>query len=402
MLTRSILSRLAAFALALAIFGPPAHADTDFAEFLAALWPDAQAAGVSRATFDAAFAGITPDPKVIAAAGRQAEFNQTIAAYVAARVTPSRIAQGQRLAAQYSSLLDRLERRTGVDRGTILAVWAMESNFGADGGGADIIRTLASFACCTSQRPAYFRDELIAALKILEAHDIAPRAMKGSWAGAMGQTQFMPTNFLSFATDGDGDGKRDIWTSAPDALASIATYLQRHDRDRGARWGYEVVLPQAFDFRRITALEGKPAANWLATGLARADGKPVPNPGAKAWLLLPAGAKGPAFLTLVNYWAIKTYNISDAYTLSVGLLADRIEGRPPLRVPFPKGETALPRSSLLAMQKKLVALGYKLDPLDGKVGPATRLALRGWQASVGLTADGYPTAEQLRRLGATP
>jgi membrane-bound lytic murein transglycosylase B len=399
---RPILSHVAALVVACAIFGSPARAQPDFAQFLAALWPDARAAGVSRASFDAAFAGISPDPQVIAAAGRQAEFNQTIGAYVAARVTPGRIAAGQRLAARHAALLARLERQTGVGRGTILAVWAMESNFGADSGGADIIRTLATFACCTGQRPGYFRDELIAALTILEAHDIAPRAMKGSWAGAMGQTQFMPSSFLAFARDGDGDGKRDIWGSAPDALASIATYLQHHDWDAGARWGYEVTLPRSFDFGRITALEGKPAADWLATGLARADGRPVPDPRAKAWLLLPAGAKGPAFLTLANYWAIKTYNVSDAYTLAVGLLADRIEGGPPLTRPFPKGEQALPRASLVAMQTKLVALGYKLDPIDGKVGPATRLALRGWQASAGLTADGYPTADLLRRLGATP
>ena len=276
----------------------PARASPDFAGFLTGLWPDAAAAGVSRKTFDAAFAGVTPDPKVVEASSAQPEFNQTIQGYVASRVTAARIAEGQRQARRWSVWLDRAEQRYGVDRAIILAVWAMESNFGAGTGRADTIRSLASFACCTSQRPAYFRDELLAALVILEAHDIAPRAMTGSWAGAMGQTQFMPTSFLKYAVDADGDGRRDIWGSAPDAIASIARYLQLHDWARLAPWGHEVRLPAGFDFAAITAHEGAPVASWARLGLRRADGKAFDDDRARAWLLLPAGASGPAFLTL--------------------------------------------------------------------------------------------------------
>jgi lytic murein transglycosylase len=380
----------------------PVQAAQDFQAFLQGLRPEAQAAGVSRATFDAAFAGVTPDPKVIALAAEQPEFNQTIGAYVASRVTEGRVAQGRKLARQWKPWLDRIERDYGVDRGTVLAIWAMESNFGAGSGNADIVRSLATLACCTGKRPDYFRAELIAALKILEAHDIAPRAMQGSWAGAMGQTQFMPSSFLQYAVDEDGDGHRDIWRSTPDALASIAHYLKLHDWERMAPWGTEVRLAPGFDFAAISAHEGRPVAEWVRLGVAPADGQDFPDSRARAWLLLPSGAKGPAFLTQVNYWAIKTYNISDAYTLSVGHLGDRIRGAGPMAGRWPAGEKALPRAQIQAMQRRLVALGYKLDPIDGKIGPATRAAMRGWQASVGLTADGYPTQAQLQRLGALP
>ena len=392
---------LTLLAAAAALQVPGAQAQTRFETFVAGLKPDAMAAGVSEATFAAAFAGISADPKVIALAAAQPEFSQPMGDYVSGRVSAARIAQGRKLAQSWKPWLDRIEKAYGVDRYIILAIWAMESNFGTSSGGSDIIRSLATLACCTTRRPDYFRDELVAGLQILEAHDTTARSMTGSWAGALGQTQFMPSSFLKYAADADGDGRRDIWRSAPDALASIANYLARHDWDRMAPWGFEVKLPPDFAYDQITAHEGQPVAAWMRLGVARADGRAFANEEAKAWLLLPAGAEGPAFLTFLNYWGIKTYNISDSYTLSVGHLADRIRGADPLAGRWP-GDKPPSRAQLEAMQKKLDALGFPIEKIDGKVGPSTRAAVRAWQASVGLKADGYATLPLLRRMGAVP
>jgi membrane-bound lytic murein transglycosylase B len=213
--------------------------------------------------------------------------------------------------------------------------------------------------------------------------------------------QFMPSSFLKFAVDMDGDGKRNIWSEEPDVLGSIANYLKQHDWAASQRWGYEVRLPRDFDFTAINGHDGGPVSAWKDLGLARADGQALPEEG-KAWLFLPAGARGPAFLIFQNYWAIKTYNISDSYTLSVGLLADRLRGGGPLKGAWPAQETTLDHAQIAAMQEKLKSLGYPIATVDGKIGPAVRTALRSWQASVGLTADGYPTPAVLQRLGATP
>jgi len=395
------LRRAAALCLALLVpanLATPALAD-NYLGFVTRLWPLAKEAGVSRETFDAAFAGLEVDPKVISLAGTQPEFNQTIHAYVDGRLSANRIAQGKAMAQRWKSWLDKAEAQYGVDRYVILAIWSLESNYGASPGDSDTIRSLATLACCTQKRPELFRDELIAALKILQEHDITPRGMTGSWAGALGQVQFMPSSFLKYAVDMDGDGKRDVWEEEPDVIGSIANYLKQHDWDAGKRWGYEVKLPAKFDFTAINDNDGGPASAWAKLGVARADGKPLPGPD-KAWLFLPAGAKGPAFLIFQNYWAIKTYNISDSYTLSVGLLADRIRGVDALRGSWPAQETTLNRAQITAMQKKLQALGYPIDNIDGKIGPAARSALRSWQAKAGLVADGYPTPAVLQKLSA--
>jgi membrane-bound lytic murein transglycosylase B len=386
--------------MALALLSAPAaFAAQPFALFVEGLWPAARSAGVSRGTFDAAFKDVAPDPRVIGLARAQPEFNQAIWSYVNGRVGEARVRQGRQAADRYETALKRIETTYGVDRYTILAIWAMESNFGTSAGSSDIIRSLATLACCTARRPDYFRDELIAALQILEAHDIEPRSMTGSWAGAMGQTQFMPSSFLRYAADADRDGRRDIWRSAPDALASIANYLSQHGWEARAPWGYEVRLPRDFDYRSISRLDGAPASEWAKLGLERAGGGALPGGAAKGWLFLPAGARGPAFLTFQNYWVIKSYNVSDAYTLSVGHLADRIRGGGPIAAKWPVGDRPLGRARLEAMQKRLKALGFEIDTLDGKVGPSTRAAIRAWQTSVGLTADGYPTAAVLQRMG---
>jgi membrane-bound lytic murein transglycosylase B len=384
--------------LTFAALATPARAD-NYLGFVTRLWPYAREAGVSRETFDAAFAGLEVDPKVISLAGTQPEFNQTIHAYVDGRLSANRVSQGKAMAQRWKSWLDKAEAQYGVDRYVILAIWSLESNYGAAPGDSDTIRSLATLACCTQKRPELFRDELIAALKILQEHDITPRGMTGSWAGALGQVQFMPSSFLKYAVDMDGDGKRDVWEQEPDVIGSIANYLKLHDWDAGKRWGYEVKLPAKFDFAAINAHDGGPASAWAKLGVVRVDGKALPGDD-KAWLFLPAGAKGPAFLTFQNYWAIKTYNISDSYTLSVGLLADRLRGISTLKGAWPTQETTLNRAQITAMQTKLKALGYPIDAIDGKIGPAARSALRSWQAKEGLVADGYPTPTVLQRLSA--
>jgi membrane-bound lytic murein transglycosylase B len=376
----------------------PARAD-DYLNFVTAVWPRAREAGVSRETFDAAFAGLEVDPKVVSLAGTQPEFNQTIHAYVDGRLTTNRIAQGKAMAQRWKSWLDKAEAQYGVDRYVILAIWALESNYGASSGDSDIIRSLTTLACCTQKRPDFFTDELIAALKILQEQDITPRGMTGSWAGALGQVQFLPSSFLKYAVDMDGDGKRNIWDEEPDVIGSIANYLKLHDWDAGERWGYEVKLPARFNFAAINERDGGPSSGWAKQGVTRVDGKPLPRD-EKAWLFLPAGAKGPAFLIFQNYWAIKTYNISDSYTLSVGLLADRMRGIAALKGSWPTQETTLNRAQIGAMQTKLKALGYPIDTIDGKIGPAARAALRSWQAKAGLVADGYPTPDVLQKLSA--
>ncbi|MFN8829007.1 MAG: lytic murein transglycosylase [Labrys sp. (in: a-proteobacteria)] len=370
-----------------------------FSDFLAELWPDAQAKGVSRAVFDAAFAGVEPDPAIIKLATSQPEFNQTMGDYLNDRVSEQRIRVGREMAQRWSTLLGQLEERFGVDRYTILAVWGLETNYGAMTGGKNVVRSLATLACCTARRPEFFRAELITALQILEAHDTDPQTMTGSWAGAMGHTQFMPSSFMKFAVDITGDGHRDIWTSVPDALASTANYLAQQGWQTGKTWGYEVKLPAGFDFLHIDRHAGKTIAVWRDLGIRRVSDRAFPRADDEAWLRVPAGANGPAFLVLRNFDAIRTYNASDAYAISVGHLADRIRGGGGFVRAWPDDEP-LSTAQRKALQQRLTDLGYPLTKIDGKIGEETRAALRAWQASAGLVADGYPTRAILRKMGA--
>lgn len=376
----------------------PANARS-FSDFLAELWPDAQGKGVSRAVFDAAFDGVEPDPAIIKLATSQPEFNQTMGDYLNDRVSEQRIRVGREMAQRWSTLLGQLEERFGVDRYTILAVWGLETNYGAMTGGKNVVRSLATLACCTARRPEFFRAELITALQILEAHDTDPKTMTGSWAGAMGQTQFMPSSFMKYAVDITGDGHRDIWTSVPDALASTANYLAQQGWQTGKTWGYEVRLPAGFDFLHIDRHAGKTIEVWRDLGIRRVSDRAFPRADDEAWLRVPAGANGPAFLVLRNFDAIRTYNASDAYAISVGHLADRIRGGGGFVRAWPDDEP-LSTAQRKALQQRLTDLGYPLTKIDGKIGEETRAALRAWQASAGLVADGYPTRAVLRKMGA--
>ncbi len=325
-----MVAALIACLLTAALPGSAARAET-FQSFVAGLWPEAHSRGVSRSTFDAAFAGVAPDPDVIEKTKAQAEFHKTLGEYLSSAVSDKRIGMGREKYKEFETWLAKAEERFGVDRYVILGVWGLETKFGTYVGDTYVIRSLATLAAA-HYRGTYFRQELLKALVILQEGHVDPAHMMGSWAGAMGQTQFMPSNFKPYAVDFDGDGRRDIWTSVPDALASTANFLRRHGWVAGQTWGYEVVLPEGFEQRGAGRYSGYTA--WASQGITRADDGDMPHSG-RAMLLRPAGAGGPAFLVSPNYRVIKAYNNSTAYALGVALLGDRIAGWGPLKARWP-------------------------------------------------------------------
>lgn len=371
---------------------PGAQADARFAQFIAALWPEAQRRGVSRATFDAAFRGMTPDAKVIALTKKQSEFVRPIWDYVNGAISPQRIAQGQGHAARWASTLDQAEQRYGVPRSVVLAIWGMETGYGANTGGMSVLRSLATLAF-VRYRGEFFREELLTALQILQQGAATREGMRGSWAGAMGQTQFMPSSYVKFAADGDGDGRRDIWTSVPDALASTANFLREHGWQPNLPWGVEVELPEGFDYRHLRL----DFSQWASLGVRAANGQALPRSG-EATLFLPAGARGPALLVTANYDAIKSYNSSDAYALGVALLADRIAGGRGLRAAWPVDDPMLDKDGRVEVQRRLAGLGLYTGEADGRLGSKTREAVRRFQLDRGLLPDGYASPAVLQAL----
>jgi len=367
---------------------------TDFQRFIESLWPEAHGRGVLRATFDAALQGVALDPKIVALTRKQSEFNQPIWEYLGGAISPARLARGSELAREWSQALDGIERVYGVPRAVVLGVWGMETNFGSFTGGIDVVRSLATLAF-VRYRGDFFRDELLNALQILQQEHIGRGKLLGSWAGAMGQTQFMPSSFLKYAVDGDGDGRRDIWASVPDALASTANFLRQQGWQPGLPWGFEVALPEGFDFRN----HRQSFSGWESLGLRRMDGRAMPRTG-EATLFLPAGARGPALLVTANYLVIKTYNSSDAYALGVALLGDRIFGGQPLRGAWPKDEPALDMGQRQEVQRQLQKLGHDVGEPDGKIGSKTREAVRQFQLRRGLVPDGYADLTVLKELRA--
>ncbi len=373
---------------------PPGGAN--FKSFLAELWPDARAQGITRATFDLAFAGLAPDPRVIAATRGQAEYGKPVGAYIASIVSKARIEMGVRKAAEWAATLDAVEKKFGVDRWIVLAIWGIESSYGGDRDRWDVIRSLATLAAARYRDP-YFRDELLAALRILQEGHVAREQMLGSWAGALGQPQFMPSNFFAYAVDFSGDGRRDIWMNVPDVLASTAHYMQQHGWQAGAGWGFEVAVPKGFDYRRSRAS----FRDWAGLGMRRADGGAFPATG-DAILFFPSGAAGPAFLASGNFVAIKRYNNSDAYALAVGHLADRMRGLGAIRAAWPRDDRQLSRAERIALQKKLAELGYPVQDFAGRIDFDLRDAIRDVQVKFAMLPDGHPTAALLDRLGARP
>jgi membrane-bound lytic murein transglycosylase B len=367
--------------LALAVVPDVARAAGDsastggFQSFVEDLWPQVQSRGVSRATFEAAFAGLVPDPRIIAATRRQPEYGKPLAG-------PARIAAGQRSATHWNDTLAAVERAYGIDRFTILSIWGAESDYGAEKPQWDVVRSLATLAHA-HYRDDVFRDELLAALQILQEGHVSRDLMLGSWAGAMGQCQFLPSSFLQWAVDFSGDGKRDIWTNVPDVLASISHYLIGHGWTPGMPWGFEVVVPPGFDYRRSHGS----FQEWVALGVRRVDGGPLPDR-YNAILFFPGGARGPAFLVTDNFIAIKRYNDSDAYALAVAQLADRLRGLGPIRATWPPHGVQLSRAQRISMQHGLAQLGYQVADFQGHIDFDLRDAIRDVQSKAGRVPDG--------------
>ena len=367
-----------------------------FREFIDALWPNAQERGVSRATFDNAFAGLAFDPKVVANAQSQPEFVRPIWEYIASAVTPDRIERGRDRARSEDLRLARAKEAFGVDEAVLLGVWGLETDFGGFAGSNSVIQALASLAYAHLQGD-YFRDELLSALAILEEGDIAPSLMRGSWAGAMGQTQFMPSSYLAYAIAFQRHDRRDIWASEADAIGSTANYLAKHGWARGQSWGFEVRLPAKFGLTAADSSWPAPFSSYAARGVRGADGSPLPEAG-EGRLLMPAGLNGPVFLVTSNFDVIKAYNNSTAYALSVGLLGDAVTGGRPLVAQWPIHDRALTTAQIMGLQVKLKNMGYEVGDIDGKIGDTLRSAVSAFQERNGLIPDGYASQALFSRI----
>jgi lytic murein transglycosylase len=368
----------------------------DFAHWVEGLRATARAAGIDDATLKAALDDVHFLPRVIELDRAQPEFTRAVWDYLDSAVSPRRVATGQEKLAQVRGEADSAAARFGVAPSVVVAIWGIESNYGADYGSVPTIDALATLGF-EGRRADWARGELIAALKILQSGDIDRAHMIGSWAGAMGQTQFLPSAFLAYAVDADADGRRDIWGSMADVMASTANFLQRAGWQAGQPWGAEVQLPSGFDHGRADPAVRQSSAQWSAEGVQGVAGAPLPD-FADGAILLPAGARGPAFLVGPNFRAILRYNNSTSYALAVSLLAQRLDNGPGVQAPWPRELQSLTRSQLLAMQTALNERGFDAGTADGRMGPATREGLRRYQRSIGVPADGYPTLELLQRL----
>ena len=369
----------------------------DFGNCIAGLWPDAARRGITRANFERFTAGLAPDLSIMDKLDTQPEFTRAPWDYLDLLVSDDRIAHGRALLAQYAPTFAAVERVYGVDRYIVAAIWGVESNYGTLGGGRPVIRSTATLAC-VGRRRDFFREEFLSTLDILQRGDIPLDRLVGSWAGAFGPTQFMPTSFRRYAVDFDGDGHRDVVDSLPDMIASTANNLRMDGWVRGETWGYEVSLPQRFDYMLADGSRPITLGQWQDSGVRRADGKTFPRPGDRAFLLLPAGARGPAFLMLKNFSVIMKYNPAEAYALAIGHLADRMRGGGPFVQGWPRDERVLTLEERYEMQRLLARRGFKIGDPDGFVGPRTRLAIRDFQASIGQIPDGFASSDVLDRL----
>jgi lytic murein transglycosylase len=399
---------LAAAALALALGAlatvVEAKSSQDFGAFIDGLWPEAKAAGVSRRTFEKAFAGLSPDYTIpdLDIPGRpkidnkgQAEFTKTAADYLSKSYLEKLGVQGRKFLAEHKAALERIEAMTGVDRYTLVAIWGRESAYGTYHASNDAIRMLATLAY-VGKRKERFHEELIAALVMLQ-RGIPRSDMKSSWAGAVGLTQAMPTEYLKYAIDGDGDGRIDIWRSVADALAFTARQLQGKGWVRGARWGYEVIAPPHADCSLEGPPDARPIGDWIKMGFRKANGRPFTKAelAADAYLMMPAGGYGPAFLAAQNFRVIRLYNTSDLYALFVGNLGDRIRGGGDFVTPW-KSFSQPKTRTVEGIQARLQQLGYPMDKIDGKIGSNTRKQIGLYEKANGLTIDCWPSERVLR------
>ena len=354
-------------------------------------------AGIAPEVFDRAFAGARYDADVIRRDRNQSEFTKTIWDYLDSAASDARVSNGKAALRQHAALLDRIEARYGVDKDVVVAIWGLESAYGTFRGTNPVIGSLATLAF-DGRRGAFFEAQLVDALRILQSGDVAPADFTGSWAGAMGHTQFIPSSYQSLAVDFDGDGKRDIWSDNPaDALASTANYLAKNGWIKGAPWGIEVQLPEGFDYTQANRKIRKMPSDWAEIGVRGLDGAAVRDHGS-ASVLLPAGAQGAAFLIFKNFDVIETYNTADAYVIGVGHLSDRISGGAPIQSAWPREDRALSFDERKEMQRLLTAKGFDTQKIDGKVGPLTINAVRLFQTSIGDIPDGYASLNILKKL----
>ena len=372
-------------------------AAAEFGNCLAGLWPDAERRGITRASYERFTAGLTPDLSIMDKVDAQPEFNRATWDYLDLLVSDERVAHGQQLLTQYAPTFTAVARAYGVDGSIIAAIWGVESNFGSRSGDRPVLRSTATLAC-VGRRREYFRGEFLAALEILQRGDIPPDRFIGSWAGAFGPTQFMPTTFLRYAVDFTGDGHRDVIDSIPDMVASTANNLKLDGWVRGQNWGYEVTLPAKFNYLLTGSLREMSVREWERLGVRRADGKPFARTEDRGSVILPAGARGPAFLILQNFRVIMKYNPAEAYALGTGYLANRMRGGSPVLHPWPREERMLTAQERYELQQLLAQHGYPIGAPDGFIGPHTRLAIRSFQQSIGQIPDGFASSEVLDRL----
>ena len=380
-------SRTALVALSMGVaFLAPGAAFAQFQSCLAELRSAAGGQGVSGSVFDATMRGVQPDPKIIELMNNQPEFKTPIWDYLATLVDNEKIAEGRALLRRHDAVLRAAEQKFGVDRHAVLAVWGVESDFGKISGKWSLPQSLSTLACTAPRRRDYFRGELMATLKIVQRGDLAPEKLRGSWAGAFGHTQFMPSTYLRLAVDGDGDGRRDLVDSIPDALFSTANFLARAGWVTGVPWGYEVKVPEGYSGPSGRTRK-MPLATWSQQGVRRLDGGALSGSG-PAGLLMPAGANGPAFLVFKNYDAAYSYNGADSYALAISLLSDRLKGLPGIRTPWPTDDAGLSRAERKELQVLLLKRGYDIGEPDGAIGEKTRQAIADFQVRSGLPRDG--------------
>ena len=371
---------------------PPAEPASrpSFAEWIAVLKTEARAKRIGEGTLTAALDGLRLNRRALKLEARQPEFVTPVGAYVAALTGKKSLDAGREKRRQHAALLARIEAAYGVPARYLLAIWRLESDYGANFGAFPVVETLATLAYAgTPKRRPFWRRQLFGALRIVDRGHAPLGRLVGSWAGAMGHTQFIPTTYLDHAVDFDGDGRRDLWRSLPDVFASTANYLRKSGWQPGLPFGWEAKLPDGFDYSRAHIGESRTVAEWRALGVRRADGRPIPQTDRPASLVVPAGWNGPIFLVTQNYRVILRYNNAAAYALTVGLLAERLEGQGNLVARWPEADRLLSRSEKAELQRKLMALGYDPGPVDGKVGPDTMKAIRAFQKSAGKPADGY-------------
>lgn len=373
------------------------QAAANFPNCVAAMWPDAARRHITRENFVRFTSGLSPDLRIMDLMDSQPEFTKAIWDYLDILVSDARLARGREILATYKPQFDAAEKAYGVDRYAIAAIWGIESNYSTQMGDRSVLQSTATLAC-VGRRQGYFRDEFLSALEILNHGDLRPEQMRGSWAGAFGPTQFMPTAFKRYAVDGDGDGRRDVVDDPADLIASTANNLKKDGWQTGKTWGYEVVVPKGFNYMLADRAKAMTLAQWEHLGIRRAGDKAFPHPADRAYLLAPAGAEGPGFLMLQNFRVFMKYNPAEAYALAIGHFADRLRGGAPFIQPWPRQERVLSRAERLELQQLLAERGFYRGTPDGQIGGLTRKALRSFQASVGEPADGFASSDVLERL----